>query len=92
MLRLRDHQWERIREHFLTSTSRIAGRPHTYADSGSRGSGALDSEHRSAMALAAPVRPELQNRPSPISTVTLNVQIPEGLREGHCGSKRLALD
>jgi hypothetical protein len=69
ILRLRDEQWERIREHFPeeqipeSSPGRKPGPARDVLEA------ALDSKHGRAMAHVAPVLPQLQDGLSAVSAV-----------------------
>ena len=88
MLRLRDDQWERIREHFPEEhipESRPGRKP--VPARAVLGGGAVDSEHRRAVAPAAAVLSQLQDGASPISAV---VRTRGAARDSHATGKYAA--
>ena len=70
MLRITDEQWELIRKHFPEEHySRRSSWPQAHSCSQSARGGAVDSQHRSPMAHASAVLPELQDGTLPLSAV-----------------------
>src|SRR4029077_7614109 len=82
MIRFTNEQWERIRKHF-TEEHIPDGRPAADSDPSCARGGAVDSQHRCAIAYAAAKLSELQNCASTLSNLVHD-------NHGDCGSPWIA--